>query len=239
MVTPIPSHSTGCLICGAQLAYAATSTVQRCELCDDAVESTARCEHGHFVCDRCHALPAFDLIERVCGHTDAVDPIDLAMRLMERSAIAMHGPEHHYLVPAVLISCASRVLGEADQIPRRLAEARKRAQRVPGGFCGLSGACGAGIGTGIFVSVMTGATPLSQREWSLSNELTSRALASIAARGGPRCCKRCSILAIQAATEFAEEQLGVSLPRRGGWSCGFHERNRQCREGDCPFFDRE
>ena len=47
-------------------------------------------------------------------------------------------------------------------------------------------------------------TPLAQEPWGLSNQMTARALDSIGKTGGPRCCKRDSWLAVQAAVE---EQL--------------------------------
>jgi hypothetical protein len=117
------------------------------------------------VCDACHALPALDLIKRVCADTRVDSPLELARQLMREPALKMHGPEHHFLVPAVLLSCATRALGQTSELGVRLAEVRRRAQTVPGGACGLHGACGAGVGAGIYAAVMTGSTPLSTDPW--------------------------------------------------------------------------
>ena len=75
----------------------------------------------------------------------------------------MHGPEHHFLIPAVLLSAFYNVSGEPGEKEKKIKQARKRAENVLGGFCGFYGDCGAAVGTGIFVSVITGATPLSQK----------------------------------------------------------------------------
>ena len=66
-----------------------------------------------------------------------------------------------------------------------LEEMRNRGAQVPGGICGLWGTCGAAVSTGIFVSLITGASPLSGKEWGLCNEMTSRSLGAIAKTGGP------------------------------------------------------
>lgn len=59
-----------------------------------------------------------------------------------------------------------------------------RAQSIVGGSCGFHGACRAAIGVGIFVSLVTAATPTSGEEWRLCNTATAEALTRIAARGG-------------------------------------------------------
>ena len=71
-----------------------------------------------------------------------------------------------------------------------LHEMMRRGGEVPGGACGFWGACGAGISTGMFMSIITGSTPLQTDAWGLSNQMTAAALAKIGEVGGPRCCKR-------------------------------------------------
>ena len=93
----------------------------------------------------------------------------------------------------------------------KIAKARQRAEHVLGGFCGFYGNCGAAVGTGIFMSLITDATPLSHEEWRLSNLMTARSLLTIAHAGGPRCCKRNSFLAIAEAVRFAQERFGVEM----------------------------
>ncbi len=237
---PESKSDTGCLVCGAELSYAASSSPDRCALCADVSETNVRCIEGHFVCDGCHALPALDLIERVCAETTCTDPIALARQLMRQPALKLHGPEHHYLVPAVLLACATHAAGgEVAELRVRLAEARRRAEKVPGGACGLHGSCGAAVGVGIFSSVLLGATPLSKEEWGLSNLLTAGALSAIAELGGPRCCKRCATVALIQARDMAQDTLGVEFANSTDPLCEWHERNRQCLLEECPFYPAE
>ena len=127
-----------------------------CARCGAAHGSAARCAAGHFVCDACHAAPAKDVIEQACLASDERDPIALAVRLMRHPSVKMHGPEHHLLVPAVLLTAFWNTRGEPGRKAGAIPEARRRSDPVAGGSCGLHGACGAGLGTGIFVALATG-----------------------------------------------------------------------------------
>jgi hypothetical protein len=198
------------------------------------VESLACCRAGHFVCDACHGADARDLIERICAVTTLTDPIQLAMQLMRHQAVKLHGPEHHFLVPAALLACWSNVRGEPQKKAERVGQARVRAEPVAGGFCGFQGACGAAIGVGIYASIATGATPLSQGEWRIANHMTSQALEAVARVGGPRCCKRDTLLTILTAAKLSQAQLGVRLPAHGV-ACEWTEMNQECIGSACPF----
>jgi hypothetical protein len=223
------------LICGRELVYLQQNEMAHCTYCGQAQETNARCIDGHFVCDTCHSLSADDLIERTCAQTQATDPLELAITLMKNPALKMHGPEHHFLVPAVLLAAYYNRTGSDDKLPR-IKQARKRAENVLGGFCGFYGACGAAVGTGIFVSVMTGATPLSGPEWKLSNRVTAECLMKIAAHGGPRCCKRDTFLALLSAGGFVKKHFEVDFMMDRRIQCSFHDLNRECLRENCPFY---
>ena len=180
----------GCLICGCNLIYFDADKRQICSICGHAFNASVHCMNGHFICDKCHSLPATEYIEKYCISTKMIDPIELAQALMESPTIKMHGPEHHFLVPAVLLTIYYNYQNEYEMKKAKLNIAKGRAEKVLGGFCGSHGNCGAGVGTGIFVSVITNATPLSKEKWQLSNLMTAKSLFSIANQGGPRCCKR-------------------------------------------------
>ena len=228
--------SSGCLVCGAELTHAATVSRDPCVLCARICETSVRCQHGHTICDGCEALPALDLIERVCAESTCTDPVALARQLMHHSALKLHGPEHHFLVPAVLLACVTQAEGgEAGELRTRLGEARRRAEQVPGESCSSHGSCGAAVGVGIFASVLLGATPLSKEEWGLANLFTAGALSAIAELGGPQCCKRCTTVALIQARDMVADTLGIELPNSTDPLCEWHEQNRQCLHADCPF----
>lgn len=224
-------------MCGAALEYLGAAEPMTCAGCGAAAESAARCRAGHFVCDACHSGSAKDVIERFCAATASTDPLAISRALMRHPKLKLHGPEHHFLVPAAFVAALANARGEPGEKPRLLAEARRRSDPVAGGFCGYQGACGAAIGAGIAVSLATGATPLSARPRSLANAATARALDVVARVGGPRCCKRDSWLALLALVRFAREHLGVRLGGRGE-PCAYTALNAECLAARCPFWPR-
>ncbi len=226
------SFAENCLICGAPLEYLAHDEVMTCALCGKAEPSKTRCTAGHYVCSDCHTQ-GMDAMTALCLAYEGRDPMPLLLQLMDQPWCHMHGPEHHVMVGAALLTAYRNAGGDLD-LPAALAEMLRRGRQVPGGACGFWGACGAGLSAGMFVSIATAATPLSAESWGLANAMTSRALGAIGAVGGPRCCKRDSFLAVQAAAEFCREKLGVdmdcSVP-----TCPHSHRNAQCLQSRCPF----
>ena len=71
--------------------------------------------------------------------------------------------------------------------------------------------------------------------FSMSNEMTSRALKKISEIGGPRCCKRDSYLSIQEAIDFVDEKLGIKMEKTD-IKCSFNNKNNQCIKHRCPFY---
>ena len=222
-----------CLICGAPLVYTEQAELRTCAICGKAEESRAVCAAGHYVCNDCH-IKGIDSIIGVCLTETSKDPIKVLRRLMSLPFCHMHGPEHHVMVGAALLTAYRNAGGELD-LGAALCEMQARGRKVPGGACGFWGACGAGVSTGMFVSIVSGSTPLAEKEWGLSNRMTSAALAAIGNVGGPRCCKRDSYLAITEAVAFAREHFGVSMEMET-IQCIHTNQNNQCIGKRCPFY---
>jgi len=249
------SHQSGCLVCGQELEHHGRARDYKCQYCSKTFESEVACLDGHYICDDCHRLPAVELIATYCATTTVTDPLAIAETLMAVRSntvsvygrghftsmadydkrLKMHGPEHHFLVPAALLAAYYNHIGQPEQKEAALARAGKRAARVPGGFCGTHGDCGASVGTGIFISVITGATPLSGPEWGLANRMTAASLLVGAEIGGPRCCKRNSRLAILEAVGFLDREFDTRLPVTRGLECAYVQMNRECIKERCPY----
>lgn len=231
----ISTSAEGCLFCGSGLTYLTQAEPMSCSICQSLVMSTVRCVKGHFVCDNCHALEGNNLVEIFCANSESINPIAMATAIMHRRGIKMHGPEHHFLVPAVLITAYYNKTGQRGLINNKLKIARERAKMVPGGSCGFCGNCGAAVGTGIFMSIVLNSSPLAKEEWRLSNLMTAEALFEVARMGGPRCCKRDTWLAIKAAIRFVKEHLNVTL-ESSDIHCSFFGKNKECLQTDCAFY---
>ncbi len=221
-----------CLICKAPLNYYDTDEVMECELCHKEQLSKTRCINGHFVCDECHMSGMDDIIS-ICLNSKSKNPIEIMEEMMSIPSCHMHGPEHHVMVGSALLTAYKNSGGNTD-LKSSLYEMQKRGKQVPGGACGFWGACGAGISTGMYVSIASKSTPLAKEAWGLSNQMTARALESIGKNGGPRCCKRDSYLSIIEAVKFTEEKLSIKM-NLGNIICSRSHLNNQCIQSQCPF----
>ncbi len=221
-----------CLICKAPLEYLVRDQVMECAVCHQKEPSKTRCVNGHYVCGDCHTQ-GMDSIFGLCLSETSADPAAIVRRMMDLPFCHMHGPEHHVMVGAALLT-AYRNAGGILDLEQALREMYSRGRAVPGGACGFWGACGAGISAGQFLSIATQSTPLAREPWGLSNQMTARALDSIGKTGGPRCCKRDSFLAILAAVDFVREHLGVEMERTVP-VCSYSSGNSQCIGKRCPF----
>ena len=231
------SYKTDCLICGEELKYLDEYVKMTCSFCGKEFESNVSCIKDHYVCDGCHSLPANEIIKKICIDSTLTDPVELAVSIMKSPKVAMHGPEHHLLVPAVLLTVYYNLKNQPELKAEKIEQAEKRAANVLGGFCGFCGDCGAAVGTGIFISLITGANPLSKDEWKLSNLMTARSLLAIASLGGPRCCKRVSFISIVEAIYFLDEHFGIVIPVKSDLVCEFSKLNRECLKEQCPFYN--
>lgn len=228
-------YKSGCCVCGKELVYGNKSENLHCFYCNEIFQSNVKCADNHYVCDRCHSLSANELIQNYCIASKLTNPLDLAINLMKHKAIKMHGPEHHFLIPAVLLAAYYNQMGRDKDKKEKILQARSRAEKILGGFCGTHGTCGAAIGLGIFVSLIRDATPLSENEWKESNLLTSKGLAIIANYGGPRCCKRNTFLAINTAIEH----YNFDHIDHKNIECEFNTLNNECKKDACPFFSEK
>lgn len=230
-------HKNNCLFCNSDLIYFNESIDQKCIYCKNTYSSNCHCSNGHYVCDNCHSLDAFNIIKTYCLNSNEKNPFTLANNLMKHNSIKMHGPEHHFLVPAVLLTAYLNTINDNSMLAEKLNEAEKRSKNILGGFCGFYGNCGAGVGTGIFMSLITNATPLSYEPWKLSNLITGKSLVAISEMGGPRCCKRDSFVSLETAVDFIENKLNIKLEKPEKLKCSYSKLNAQCLKENCKFFN--
>ena len=221
-----------CLICGAPLEYLEEDALMECAVCHKKEPSKTRCVRGHYVCSECHTA-GLDSIVGLCLSETSKDPVAIIEKMMAMPFCHMHGPEHHVMVGAALLTACHNAGGEFD-LPAALREIISRGKNVPGGACGFWGACGAGLSTGMFVSILSKSTPLANEPFALSHKMTAKSLSAIGEIGGPRCCKRDSFLAILCAVDFVKEHFGVEM-ERPEIVCTRAARNRQCIGRRCPF----
>jgi hypothetical protein len=222
-----------CGVCGQPLVYGTEELTKSCDFCGNEFGTLIYCPEGHYVCDACHSRGALDVLRDVLSKTTSADPVEILEKVMSHPSVPMHGPEHHAMVPAIIVAA---VKNAGYPVPEgAVAKAMERGSRIPGGWCGFYGACGAGLGVGIAVSVLTGATPLTGKTRALANEATAYVLKEMI-DGGPRCCKRASRRATELAVEFLKTRMDIDLDINTEIRCQYIRRNRECLQEECPYY---
>lgn len=228
-----------CFICLSELIYTSVQKKANCHYCKKEFVTEVQCKKGHFVCDDCHSMDGNRVILVTTINNKGTDPFELAIEIMKNPAIKMHGPEHHFLVPAVLLSTYLNLRKKKHLKEELIKKAYTRAKKVPGGFCGTHGSCGAGLGLGIFFSIIKETTPLSVESWAEIHEITAKALLEIGRSGGPRCCKRDTFIALNLAIHEAQNTYHKYLDRHKEVQCNFSKNNKQCLKMKCKFFKKD
>ena len=106
-----------CLICKAPLEYLETDILMECAVCHKKENSRTRCIKGHYVCDECHTA-GIDQIFAVCLNDTSTDPIKILEQMMSLDFCHMHGPEHHVMVGAALLTAYKNAGGRGTAFAR-------------------------------------------------------------------------------------------------------------------------
>ncbi len=226
---------TNCAVCAQPLTYATEPGELSCSFCGKSERALIYCPAGHFVCDACHSRSAIEALRQLLSVSKETDPGVLLEQAMAHPSVPMHGPEHHVMVPAILAAAARNAGFASDGVVEKAID---RATKVPGGWCGLYGDCGAAVGVGVAVSVITGATPLTGKPRTLAMGATSQALSRML-DDQARCCKRASRTAVKAAVGYLRDRLNMNLPYRGAPSCAYTSKNAECPQQKCPYYPRD
>ncbi len=180
----------------------------------------------------------FDNILEDCLREKSKNPIEIFNRIAENEYIRIHGPEHHVLDGAAILTAYANAGGAID-LKKALEELVKRGSQMPGATCGQWGVCGAVSSIGAALSIIDGTGPLTtDNSWGEHMRFTSAALGALAEVGGPRCCKRDAYLSFLKAVEFINARYGVEL-EISDIKCGFSKSNQQCIKGRCPFYKKK
>ena len=230
------AKTDSCMVCGYDLEYLDKSISSSCVYCTKVDEAYFICKRGHYVCEECHPGDIIEILTNFCLSSASENPLEMANILMGHEKMHMIGPEHHPMIAAVLVTAYKNKTTKATD--EDIKEAIKRGSRLPAGYCGLYGADAAAISTGIAMSIITGATPLTDVEKTIANMLTSRVLAAISNEGGKRCCKRSTWIALKVAVRYIKEVLDVDLESipASEMKCGYFGRNKHCNKENCRFF---
>ena len=226
-----------CVLCGDKLEHLDKPIVVHCDNCRATASATSRCESGHIICDNCMNQTVNEFIKEKCLAYTELDPTQLAVEIMNSPLVQMHGAEHHFILPAVMLTVTKDKISRKDTLSELLDIAEERAMSEICVDCKFEqNTCGAALGAGVFLEMFNGIDEQTEGQWAaLSGELTSKCLAKIEEHRGPRCCKRDTYFAIQASVEFLKEKFAIDLPTSTA-KCTFSLRNRSCGREECTFY---
>jgi len=220
-----------CSICGTLVELMEGS--RTCSYCGQAEEGDHACANGHYTCQACRSAVPSELVARVCENSLETDPIALADLIISHPVFNQMGPQYHVVTGPVLVTMLANI-GKIPDKRKVIAEAIERSKNVPALSCAQRGVCGAAVGAGVAVAMLTNAGPLTAKERSLAMKATSSALERIATQSGVRCCRQSVYAAIEAAVQILNAEMGIKLPIMSA-RCRYADRTTECKHNGCPY----
>ncbi|MEJ2200751.1 MAG: DUF5714 domain-containing protein [Desulfuromonadaceae bacterium] len=230
-------HASGCMVCATPLVYLNSPRPVACHFCGQEGQTSALCAEGHFVCDACHAEEALPLIEHLCLASAETDMLRLLEQIRRHPVFPTNGPEHHGLVPGIILATCRNLGGPVDEAMIR--QGIDRGARIIGGSCAYLGICGAATGVGVAFSLLLAANPIKAQERQQTQQAVLAALTEISQQTAARCCQRDAVLALQAAARCSETLLGLHLRADALLECQQQGHNRECQGHHCPLAPRQ
>lgn len=198
----------GCPLCDEPWQEAAGKN--RCLFCGNEEPAEFRCANGHYVCEDCRTADPREMVARICERSKETDPLALWHLVTAHGVFHGHGPQFHFVLMPVLIAVL-RNRGLADIASDAVRKAIGRLSEIPALSCADTGLCGVGASAGAVVSLLNGATPVSDGERRAVLRASGNAMLAIARHPGGRCCRQSALATLEAVWVFLREDLGLAL----------------------------
>lgn len=124
-------ESSICGVCGELLVPNERNTPLTCCFCGKGFSSPEYCPQGHNACEDCAKLDPATALILVISKTGSKSPAEILEKAISHPSVTMHGPAHHFIVPAVIVAAAANA-GYVNK--NLLTSAIERGMRVPGGW---------------------------------------------------------------------------------------------------------
>ena len=160
--------------------------------------------------------------------------LKLFKRIRSHPSIPKHGPEHHAMVPAIIVTCYNNSGGVVAE--NALKTALSRGSGIIGGSCGFLGMCGAASGVGIGFAVIFQSSPITTTSRARAQQVTHAVLGEIAKYEAARCCNREVWTALSTASKLSETFFHIKLEALTDFTCDQKKFNQYCYGKLCPIF---
>ena len=168
---------------------------------------------------------------------EGCNPVKIFKNMAKNDYISIHGPEHHILDVACILTAYHNAGGKID-LNIALEKLMEEGLRMPGAMCGLWGVCGAITSIGAALAIIDETGPLStDGSWGEHMTFTSAAVNELGIINGPRCCKRDAMIAFKNAVKYINSHYGLTLEYED-MKCDFSPLNQQCIKDRCPYFEQ-
>lgn len=221
-----------CYICEEDLVWSEKDLELICFVCKRKFHGNITCKAGHYLCDKCASRKSIDgLYKHLFEYNDKETGV-LACKVINK--VGIYGNSPHPITSGVLL----RILQNNGMIvsDKDIVEAMNRARKIPGGWCGSHGNCGAAVGLGVAISVFLKANPNSGDSRSLSNAVTARGLLAIS-KHNYRCCVHAVYDALKVGIEFCNEEFSANVNECKFASCPFSNLNKSCHKFNCHYYN--
>ncbi|PAB60575.1 DUF5714 domain-containing protein [Anaeromicrobium sediminis] len=186
-------------------------------------------------------MECVEKINEICLTSNSLSIFELGNKLLTLDCVRMHGPEHHYLISAAVITVYCNGTKKEALKQKMLDKALHRANLIQPGSCGYFGVCGASMAVGSAISLIENVTPYKKKELMALGKITLRSQSKIANYMGPRCCKRATYVALEDTHNWLEEQFQLAGNRINNYGskfvCGFSNSNDTCLKGACKYYN--
>jgi hypothetical protein len=161
----------------------------------------------------------------------------LLEEIRKHPAIPIHGPEHHALVPGIILATYKNLGGVITS--STIKNGITRGSQVAGGYCAFMGACGAALGVGNAFSLILEANPLKPKQRQIVQTVTQKILAKIGSLKAARCCQRDSWIALTMAAALSVDILPIALQAEANLICHQQKENAECIGAACPVINKK
>ncbi|MFZ2955419.1 MAG: DUF5714 domain-containing protein [Candidatus Ozemobacteraceae bacterium] len=203
-----------------------------CLFCQVSESADFHCAKGHYVCEDCRTDDPRDLVLRVCDRSKETAPLALWNLVTAHGAFRTHGPQFHFALAPVL-AAVLRNRGLLTVESGVLATLTEKLSEIPALSCAERGMCGVAATAGTIVSLLTHATPVSDKERRAALSATGKALLEIASHKGGRCCRQSSLTTLESVWIFLRNELALPLEPLEV-SCRYSSQTADCKK-ECVY----
>ncbi len=171
-------------------------------------------------------------VEDICWQSDDKDLFALLGRIRKELNLGNCGIAYHAVVPATIMAVYRNCGGDVTR--EAMTQVINRGLRVQEGWCGLAGACGAGLGVALAFSVIRDVDPTAGQGRLNVMTVTAEVLRELCNGPDSRCCFREAWLSLRKAAELSDEYLSIALSAEVDIPCSGYIDGSECKRVECP-----